>query len=258
MPIDNQMRGTVLHWCLFAVFILGFGVFLTPVFTGILNAGNALGMAFFGTLSVIVLFYNRFSALLERSKALRIIVTALAVICAVLIILAAVISGFMIKAAMNKPQSPSVMIVLGCRVKGDRPSLMLAKRINAAYDYLVKFPDSVCILSGGQGSDEIMTEAECMYRELTAKGISPERLFKEDRSSSTYENILFSSEIIKQQGLSGEIAVVTSEFHQQRAVLIAKKQGLEVKSVSAPTAVFLLPTYWVRDCLGVAYEFIFK
>ena len=257
MMIENNIRGTVLHWCLFIFLVIGFGVFLAPVFTGILNIGYTVGMIFFGTLAVITLFKDKFTALLEASRFFKGVCITAAVISAVLIILAAVISVFMIKTTLNKPADPSVMIVLGCRVKGDRPSLMLRKRIDAAYEYLVQYPDSVCILSGGQGSDEIMSEAECMYRELTAKGITSDRLFKEDRSTNTYENIKYSLEIMEQNGLNGETAVVTSEFHLQRAVLIAKKQGLEAKSVPARTAIFLLPTYWVRDCLGVAYEFVF-
>lgn len=257
MIIDNNIRGTVLHWCLFAVFVLGFGVFLAPVFTGILNIGNTVGMLFFGALAVITLFKDRFTLLLESHRIFKGIFITVTVIAAILIIIAAVISVFMIKTALNEPKNPSVMVILGCRVKEDRPSLMLSKRINAAYEQLVKHPESVCILSGGQGSDEIMSEAECMYRELTAKGISPDRLFKEERSTNTYENIRFSLEIMEKHGLKGETAIVTSEFHQMRATIIARKQGLEAYSVSAPTALFLLPTYWVRDCLGVAYEIVF-
>lgn len=257
MLIDNNIRGTFIHWCLFAVFILGFGVFLAPVFTGILNVGNIVGMAFFGTLAAITFFNEKFHAALESSRLFRGTVITVSIIAAVLIVLAAVISVFMIKTALNKPENPSVMIVLGCRVREDRPSLMLEKRINAAYDYLVRYPDSVCILSGGQGSDEIMSEAECMHRVLVSKGISPDRLFKEERSTNTYENIKYSLEIINEEGFQGETAIVTSEFHLQRAVMIARKQGLEAASIPAKTAVFLLPTYWVRDCLGVAYEFVF-
>ena len=257
MLIDNNIRGTVLHWCLFTVFVLGFAVFLAPVFTGILNIGNTVGMIFFGILDAITLFKDKFTLLLESNKFLKGFFITITVIAARLIVIAAIISVFMIKTALNKPENPSVMIVLGCRVKEDRPSLMLSKRINAAYDQLMEHPDSVCILSGGQGSDEIMSEAECMYRELTAKGISPDRLFKEEQSTNTYENISFSLEIMKQHGLNGETAIVTSEFHQMRAAIIAKKQGLSAYSVSSPTALFLLPTYWVRDCLGVAYEIVF-
>ncbi len=178
-----------------------------------------------------------------------------------MLIMLTVVSVFMIKAASDEPQNPKALIVLGCRVKNIDgrvvPSLMLQKRVNAAYDYLVKYPDAVCIVSGGQGSDEPVSEAECMFNILTEKGISPDRIFKEDKSTSTFENIKFSKSIIDKAGIQGEIAVVSNEFHLCRAVRIAKEQGLEVKAVSAPTAIYLLPTYWLRDCLGVIYEYVF-
>ena len=93
------------------------------------------------------------------------------------------------------------MIVLGCGVNGDRPSLMLTERLDAAYDYLNTHEEVVCILSGGQGKGENISEAECMYRSLTEKGIARDRLYKEDRSTSTRENLLYSKKIIEEKNL---------------------------------------------------------
>lgn len=249
-----------LRWSLFIISIIGFGVFLAPVFTGILNVGNAIGMAFFAVCAVLVLKWQTFTAFLRSHTAARIILSVLTAFAAVLFILALIISVFMIKAAGSKPEKASVLVVLGCRVKGETPSLMLEKRINAAYGYLAENPEAVAILSGGQGSDELISEAECMYRELVKKGISPERLILEDKSVNTRENIRNSFRIIAEKGLegeaAGEIAIVTNEFHQYRAKLIARKEGKEVTAVTAKTMVFLLPTYWVRDCLGCAFEIV--
>lgn len=249
-----------LRWSLFIISILGFGVFLAPVFTGIFNIGNAIGMTFFAICAVLSLKWQSFKALLHEHTAARVIFSVLTAFAAVLFILALIISVFMIKAANNKPDNASVLVVLGCRVKGEKPSLMLEKRINAAYEYLAQNPDAVAVLSGGQGSDELISEAECMYRELVKKGIDPVRLILEDKSVNTRENIRNSFHIIAEKGLdgkiAGEIAVVTNEFHQYRAKLIAHKEGKEVSAVTADTMLFLLPTYWVRDCLGCAYEII--
>ncbi len=254
--MDISIKGTVFHWCLFVLFVIGFGVFLAPVFTGILNIGNTVGMLFFGILAAVTLFWSRFRQLMEN-RFFRAAVIVISSAAGVLILLALIISAFMVRAANDKPTGETTLIILGCRVKGDHPSLMLEKRINAAYEYLAENPEAVAILSGGQGSDEIMSEAECMYRELTKKGISPDRLIKEDKSTNTYENIRNSKAIIDELELSGGVVIVTSEFHQCRAQMIAGKQGIETKALSAHTALFLLPTYWIRDCLGVAYEFVF-
>ena len=251
-----MIKPTYLQGLVLIICVLGFGVFLAPVFSGILNAGNTLGMAFFALLASAVIFRSRLSALMAH-KPVRIAAIVLLSVAGVLLVLALIISAFMIKAANNRPEKSSTVIVLGCRVKNGGPSLMLAKRINAAYDYLSENPDACAVLSGGQGPDEAISEAQCMFNELVKKGISPDRLYLEDKSTNTYENIRFSSEIMRKNGLSGDVTIVTNEFHQCRAQIIAKKQGIKAYGISAPTALFLLPTYWIRDCLGVAYETVF-
>ena len=133
----------------------------------------------------------------------------------------------------------------------------MRQRLNAAQRFLNDHPDAVCVLSGGQGEDEEIAEAACMYRELTAAGIDPGRLYREDRSTSTRENFLFSQNIIKDNGLPETVVVVTNEYHQYRAGLIAKALGMETYAVSAPSGIGLLPTYWVREWFGILYEWLF-
>ncbi|MGX8699484.1 MAG: YdcF family protein, partial [bacterium] len=88
-------------------------------------------------------------------------------------------------------------IVLGAGVNGTVPSLSLATRLEAALRYAGENPETVLILSGGQGSGERITEARCMYDWLTARGIPAERLLLEERASNTRENVGFSREIIE-------------------------------------------------------------
>ncbi|MGN0675457.1 MAG: YdcF family protein [Oscillospiraceae bacterium] len=179
------------------------------------------------------------------------------IIAVLLIILAAVISVFMISSANSPPTGNTTVIILGCKVRGETPSLMLSKRISAAYDYLKENPETMCIVSGGQGSDEFISEAECMKRVLVEKGISPDRIIMEDCSTSTDENIRFSIAKMEEYGLTGGVTIVTSEYHQLRAKMIANDYGLESSSISAQTAWYLLPTYWLREWFGVTYKFLF-
>ena len=97
----------------------------------------------------------------------------------------------------EKPSS-DYLIVLGAGVNGTTPSQSLQERINAALEYLQTHPDAVCIVSGGKGSGEEISEAECMYRSLTAIGVDPERIWLEDQATSTLENLKFSLNIIEQ------------------------------------------------------------
>ena len=239
------------------VFILGFLVFLAPVFTGIINIGNGAGMAVCALLAFISMFWGRLYPVIGNNKTFRIMVSVIAGLAAVLLVAAVIISVLMIKAAGTSDGNSSTVIVLGCRVKGDVPSLMLSRRINAAYEYLEKNPGTICIASGGQGGDELISEAECIKNVLVERGISPDRIIMEDKSTSTDENIRFSLQKMEENGISGEAVIITNDFHQLRAKMICQKYGLEVSAVSAETSLYLLPTYWVREWFGVVYQFFF-
>ena len=157
--------------------------------------------------------------------------------------------------AMNDapPDDNTTLVVLGCRVKKGRPSNMLKRRLEAAYDYLSKHDSVNVVVSGGQGEDEIISEAQCMKEYLIEKGIDPGRIYIEDRSVNTEENIRLSMNLIEKQGLCSDITIVTDGFHQLRAELIAKKLGINVSHISASTRWYLLPSYWVREWYGNIY-----
>ena len=104
----------------------------------------------------------------------------------------------------------------------------------------------------------MISEAECMYNYLTAAGIDKERIYLEDRSTSTYENLMFSAEIISEERLSKKIGIVTNEFHEYRAGKIAKKQGLESFAVPAKTLFILRPTFCVREVFALWYEAVLR
>lgn len=241
------------------VFILGFLVFLAPVFTGIINIGNGAGMALCAVLAFVSMSWGRLYPVISNNKTVRIAVSVIAGLAAVLVVAAVIISVLMIKAAESQVSdgNSGTVIVLGCRVKGDVPSLMLSRRINAAYEYLEKNPGTICIASGGQGRDELISEAECIKNVLVKKGISADRIIMEDKSTSTDENIRFSIQKMEENGISGGAVIVTNEFHQLRAKMICQKYGLETSAVSAETSLYLLPTYWVREWFGVVYQFFF-
>ena len=162
----------------------------------------------------------------------------------------------MIYAACRKPQENATVVVLGCRVYGERASLSMVERLEAAYEYLTEYEEAVCVLSGGQGPGEDITEAECMYRWLVDKGVAPQRLYKEEDSVSTRENLAFSKRLIAEEGLNTSIAITTSEYHQYRAGKIAESLDIEYGAISGKTAIWLFPTYYVRELYGILYEWI--
>lgn len=240
------------------VFLLWFA--LPLVVGGIFNIGNATGIV----LSVLLIIYTKWMSKIHSwikvfwkrklgKGVLIVFVTAVITIVSLVVIE----SSLMIRAATKAPEENATAIVLGCRVYGERPSLSMIERLEAAYEYLEENPDTVCIVSGGKGDSENISEAEAMYRWLTDKGIEPSRIYKEENSTSTVENIEFSKEIIEENGLNKSIAIITSEYHTYRAGVIAEKQGLTFGAAPGKTAIWLFPTFYVRELYGILYEWVF-
>lgn len=245
------------------IFFVLFIIFLLPVaVAGIINIGNITGALTTGILTAVFLFWDKFRSLFSgwwgNSKS-RIAIIIICGIFFLFIIAASVISFFMIREINDKPKdNNTTLVVLGCQVRGNQPSLMLKCRLDSAYDYLSEHEEVSVIVSGGQGPDEAVSEAECMYDYLVSRGIDEERIYIEDKSTDTNENIKFSKNIIEQNGLCSDITIVTDGFHQFRADIFAKRQNLRAYNISARTQLWLVPTYWVREWFGVAYYTIFK
>lgn len=177
----------------------------------------------------------------------------LGLVCAVAA-LGIVLSACMVGAAINRPaREDATVIVLGAMVRGDQPSRMLRDRLNAAAAYLDRHPAAVCIVSGGQGADEDYSEAYVMQKYLVEqKGIDPARIRMEEHSTSTYENIRYSMEIIRQEGLCDGVAIATQEFHQYRASAMARQAGASaVGAITCHSPLHLLLCYWVRECAAI-------
>ena len=155
----------------------------------------------------------------------------------------------------------SAVIVLGAGVNGETPSLTLRTRIDAAAAYLEEHPDVPVILSGGQGPGEAITEAECMRRALVRRGADESRLYPEERSTSTQENLRYSRAILEELGVdpAQRVAIVTSDFHLCRARLM---WGGDTAAVPAhlPSALYfqcLTVNYFIREAFGLAAYFVY-
>ena len=144
------------------------------------------------------------------------------------------------------------IIVLGCQVLEDgRPSLMLQKRIDAAYGYLSAHPDAACVASGGLDDSETVTEAQCIRSTLVSMGIDEGRIYLEDRSRSTEENLSFSAAIIREQGLPQQAVIASDNFHQLRAAIWAERDGLTPYAAGCASPWFLTAGYWAREAAAL-------
>lgn len=235
--------------------------FLIPLSLSVsLNLGNVTGL----TVSLLLFVYGLLMPKIHqhlakwRTHKLKKWIGRIAVVVVCVIAgLVVVETSCMIRAACKKPAEDATVVVLGCRVYGQRASLSMVERLEAAYEYLSENKDAVCVLSGGQGPGEEITEAECMFRWLVGKGIDSDRLYKEEESASTRENLLFSKQLIEEEKLNEAIAITTSEYHQYRAGRIAESLDMEYGAIPGKTAIWLFPTYYVRELYGILYEWIF-
>lgn len=142
--------------------------------------------------------------------------------------------SFYVMSPVESSDTADVIIVFGCKTFGYTPSYALQNRLDKAYEMLENNPGAVAILSGGQGEDETVSEAESMRAYLEGKGISADRLILEDRSTSTRENIEFSMNIIKERGREDKkITAVSNDFHIKRILRLFKERDYDVSASPA-------------------------
>ena len=176
------------------------------------------------------------------------------------LILVGITEYFIVKASFGQPsETCSYVVVLGAKVRHDGPSVSLMDRIYGARDYLTAHPEVIAVLSGGQGADEPMTEAQAMYDELVALGIDESRLWMEDQATSTWENLTFSLNLIEEKtGLRPEkIGIVSSEYHLFRASLFADACNVESVGIPAKTSIITQRiNHFMREVAGVWHYLI--
>lgn len=191
-------------------------------------------------LILLILFYSFMPLIgVKYPVYARFAIRAFTVVLMIGMLVVGITEAIIIKASFGNLGVPvDYIVVLGAKVNKDGPSVSLWDRICAAYEYLDAHPYVTAVLSGGQGSDEPITEAECMYRELVALGIDPSRLWIEDSATSTWENMNFTLDLIEEKtGRRPEtLGVLSSEYHLYRASLFARACGVEFVGIPAQTS----------------------
>jgi uncharacterized SAM-binding protein YcdF (DUF218 family) len=150
-------------------------------------------------------------------------------------------------------------IVLGARLYGDMPSPSLVLRLDKAVEYLRANPHTMVIVSGGQGKDESITEAEAMRRYLEKKGVLSERIIIEDKSTNTKENLEFSIEKARKNGASEESSflIISSKYHIYRSKLLAKRIGFEADVLPSEVPSSVKAASWIREYFALGKSMVF-
>ncbi|ACL76788.1 YdcF family protein [Ruminiclostridium cellulolyticum] len=161
-----------------------------------------------------------------------------------------IITAIIITSAIpDKEQQVDSVIVLGAGLKGETPTLVLKKRLDYTLEYYKLNPDVRIIVSGGQGKGETITEAEAMKRYLVKHNIHENIILKEERSTSTYENMQYSKNLYENtMGKPlGKVMIITNDFHMFRAKILAKRAGLKPYGISSGTPWYLYPNVCLRE-----------
>ena len=238
-------------WCWLSIFLLiglGIGLYAIPGF-------SFSSWLCFGCAGVVLCYRLLHCLKFRKARLARILYWVLTVgLCLGLI--AAAVTGILIgtAAAGNLDTPCDYLIVLGAGVNGTEPSLILSNRLNAALAYLQAHPETTCIVSGGQGAGEDISEADCMAQWLIKKGIDAARIWREDKSTSTRENLRFSLELIEEKTGTrpSQAGILSNEFHLFRAGMEARSQGLAPIGIPAKTSwLSLRINYFLREIPAV-------
>ena len=144
------------------------------------------------------------------------------------------------------------IIVLGAGIKGEKLSKQLTQRLEQAYDYHTLNPNSIIVVSGGQGPQEDIPEAVAMKKFLLEKGVPAEKIVTEEKATSTFENFKFTKEILDNHFDNAKIAFVTSDYHMLRATKVAKSVGFtDMQGILSKTDWYSLPLSYIRETLAV-------
>ncbi|BAN62023.1 hypothetical protein ANG_1553 [Streptococcus anginosus subsp. whileyi MAS624] len=148
---------------------------------------------------------------------------------------------------------PDYIIILGSGLIGDKVPPLLAQRLEKGKMRYEKFNHTPkIVVSGGQGTDETLTEADAMAQYLRQAGISEEDIIVERQSTTTLENLRFSKVILDEKREKNyRCLVVTNSFHSLRAGIYMRKLGLKGRSIGSRTALYFLPSAWIRETLGL-------
>lgn len=226
---------------------------------------NALGIAIsvvwlFGIFSVLgigtSLFYS--SPALRQVRGIVIYI-----ICYFVCMLTSTIVCAYMASRHKPPLDRDYIIILGCAIRSDGSLTPLLKgRVDSALQFEKRQYDEkgkhACFVpSGGQGSDEIISEGEAMERYLLEQGVPAERILREDKSVNTMQNLQFSRQVIENADASfpeRKIAFATTNYHIFRGYILSKKNGFEAQGISAKTKWYFFPNAFLREFIGLLYD----
>lgn len=133
---------------------------------------------------------------------------------------------------------PKLMVIFGCQVKPEGPSVLLKDRLDTALSYLEEYSEVLVVVSGGKGDDEHQSEAQCMQEYLTSHGIESNRILMEKESRNTWQNVNYTLALLENEGYDTEedVVLVSSGFHLGRIEMLWERATGTTENVSTLAA----------------------
>jgi len=223
---------------------------------------NALFGMFFMGIGFLLLVLG--TACCCSAKTGRILRRCLLWACVLLLCGFGVLEGFVIEGSRGQVDgTPDVIIVPGAALRADgTPGEALTSRLLTALEQLEQYPESVVVVSGGQGSDEPLSEAQSMSQWLETQGIAETRIILESASQSTSQNFSYSLDLLENMGYdldTTRILIVSSDYHLFRAKLLAERRCTLVSTLGVPAVSLFQSVYnYVREPFAVVKELLLQ
>ncbi|SEP50356.1 YdcF family protein [Amycolatopsis saalfeldensis] len=147
------------------------------------------------------------------------------------------------------------VIVLGSGLLGDRVPPLLASRLDRAVVFWRRCPEALVVVSGGQGPDELKSEAAAMAGYLVAAGVPAAQVVLEDRATTTDENLRYSVALLGERGFTGRVLAVTNNYHVFRTAVLARRLGLRLDVIGARTASYFVPSAFLREFVALLVQY---
>jgi uncharacterized SAM-binding protein YcdF (DUF218 family) len=234
--------------------VLGFISFLYAFIMLIQTSNMDTGLAVFFLIGgfFTLLFFKNGTAkgiYIRHKKAVWAIMAALFLFIGTLEVL-------ILKSANTDPSKVSgktdIVLVLGGGTKKNKPGAVLKGRLDQALGYAQDQPAITFVVSGGLGFGKTVSEAAIMKNYLIEHGIRGDRIVIEEKATSTFENLLYTKELIHP---SDRVLIVTSDFHLFRTKMIAKRVGIEAEGLGTPIRLSSVPQAHVREYFAIIKSF---
>ncbi len=149
------------------------------------------------------------------------------------------------------------VIVLGAAVHGSTLSNTFKERLDTTVAYHAQNPDAWIVVTGGQGPQEDLTEADAAATYLESQGIPGDQILRDEKSTSTEENFRFAKDLLDRQlGATYRVGFITDDFHVFRAERLARAAGLDPTHLSCHSPWYFWPVNYARESVVALWNLL--